>query len=107
MNVPQDLGGMMGFGPIAPEPDEPIFHAEWERRAFALSLAMGALRPWTLDESRHARERLPPAQYWSSTYYEIWLATFEALVAKKGLLTLGEIDEATYQFEFGERDDVF
>ena len=29
MNGPQDLGGQMGFGPIAPEKDEPIFHGEW------------------------------------------------------------------------------
>ena len=25
MNGPQDLGGQMGFGPVAPETDEPIF----------------------------------------------------------------------------------
>ena len=33
---------MMGFGPIGLEPDEPWFHAPWERRAFGLTLAMGA-----------------------------------------------------------------
>ncbi|TIX54528.1 MAG: nitrile hydratase subunit beta, partial [Mesorhizobium sp.] len=27
MNGPQDLGGQMGFGPVAPETDEPYFHA--------------------------------------------------------------------------------
>ncbi len=32
MNGPHDLGGLMGFGPIKPEPDEPVFHAEWEKR---------------------------------------------------------------------------
>ncbi|TIV38086.1 MAG: nitrile hydratase subunit beta, partial [Mesorhizobium sp.] len=31
MNGPQDLGGQMGFGPVAPEKDEPYFHAAWER----------------------------------------------------------------------------
>ncbi len=25
MNGPQDLGGQMGFGPVAPEKDEPLF----------------------------------------------------------------------------------
>ncbi|PYO59033.1 MAG: nitrile hydratase accessory protein, partial [Candidatus Rokuibacteriota bacterium] len=40
-------------------------------------------------------------------YYEIWLATFEELLAKKGLLTREELEETTYQFEFGERDEVF
>jgi hypothetical protein len=41
MNGPQDMGGQAGFGPIAPEPNEPWFHSEWERRAFALALAIG------------------------------------------------------------------
>jgi nitrile hydratase len=63
MNGPQDLGGQMGFGAVAPEKDEAIFHAPWERRALALTLAMGATREWNIDVSRHARESLPPAQY--------------------------------------------
>ena len=42
VNGVHDMGGMHGFGPVEPEPDEPVFHAEWERRAFALTLAMGA-----------------------------------------------------------------
>ena len=40
-------------------------------------------------------------------YYEIWLRTFEELLAGKGLVTGAELDETTYQFEFGERDDVY
>ena len=38
-----DLGGMHGLGPVDPEPETegPVFHAEWERRAFALNLAAG------------------------------------------------------------------
>ena len=39
MNGAQDLGGVMGFGPIAPEKDEPLFHAPWEKRALALTPA--------------------------------------------------------------------
>ena len=37
MNGAQDMGGEHGFGPIDPEAGEPVFHAEWERRAFALT----------------------------------------------------------------------
>ena len=40
----------------------------------------------------------------SFVYYEIWLATFEDLLAKKGLVTADELEETTYQFEFGERE---
>src|SRR5699024_6709070 len=50
MNGPQDLGGRHGFGPVAPEKDEPIFHAPWERRALAVTLAAGAMGHWSLDE---------------------------------------------------------
>ena len=71
MNGAQDLGGMMGFGPIAIEHNEPWFHATWERRAFGLTLAMGATGTWNIDMSRHVREPLPPAEYLTSSYYEI------------------------------------
>ena len=46
MNGPQDLGGMMGFGPVTPEANEPVFHAEWEKRALGIALAFGAARLW-------------------------------------------------------------
>jgi nitrile hydratase subunit beta len=91
VNGAHDMGGQHGFGPVEPEPGEPVFHAEWERRAFALTLAMGATGEWNLDASRHARESLPPAQYLSQTYYEIWLAGLERLVAQRGLVTEEEL----------------
>ncbi len=63
MNGGQDLGGRHGFGPVNPEQNEPMFHAEWERRVFACTLAMGATGEWNIDASRPAREnrhtRLP------------------------------------------------
>jgi len=91
MNGAQDLGGMMGFGPIAIEQDEPWFHAEWERRAFGLTLAMGATGSWNIDMSRHARESLPPAEYLTSSYYEIWTKGVEKLVVAAGLVSDEEL----------------
>ncbi len=91
MNGPHDLGGAHGFGPVRAEPNEPSFHANWERRTFALTLAMGATGAWNLDMSRHARERIPPADYLGSTYYEIWLKALERLVAEKGIATAEEM----------------
>jgi nitrile hydratase len=91
MNGAQDLGGMMGFGPIALEPGEPWFHAPWERRAFGLTLAMGFTGAWNIDMSRHARESLPPAEYLASSYYEIWAKGIERLVAKTGLASPEEL----------------
>ena len=63
MNGPHDLGGAHGFGSVAPETYEPVFHAAWERRAMALSLAMNGAGLWNIDMVRHARERTPPAEY--------------------------------------------
>ncbi|MBQ0822245.1 nitrile hydratase subunit beta [Microvirga sp. HBU67558] len=91
MNGAQDLGGMMGFGPIAIEHNEPWFHAEWERRAFGLTLAMGATGSWNIDMSRHARESLPPAEYLTSSYYEIWTKGVERLVVAAGLVSREEL----------------
>src|SRR5690606_10313954 len=91
MNGVHDMGGMHGFGPVRPERDEPWFHAEWERRAFALALAMGATGSWTLDQSRAARESIPAATYLASSYYEIWLAALEALMRERGLVREDEL----------------
>ena len=92
VNGGHDLGGMHGFGPVAPEPDEPVFHHEWERRAFALTLACGFLGRWNLDMSRHARERMPPPRYLGASYYEIWLEGLLTLLVEQGLFTEREVE---------------
>ena len=93
MNGVHDMGGMHGFGPVQREDNEPVFHADWERRAFALTLAMGATGCWNLDMSRFARESLPPALYLASSYYEIWFAALCNLLLQAGLATRQEISE--------------
>ena len=103
MNGPQDAGGMMGFGPVVPEPVTPVFHSDWERRAFAITLAMGMTGSWNIDISRHARERTPPAEYWSSSYYEIWLKGLERLLAEAGLASAEEF-AAGRSLTFNELD---
>ena len=92
MNGVHDLGGMHGFGPVVLEPDEPVFHAEWERRTFALKLTMDAWRRWNLDMSRHAREQMPPAEYLATSYYEHWLWGLEWLLERHGFLGPADID---------------
>ncbi|WP_225771906.1 nitrile hydratase subunit beta [Inquilinus sp. Marseille-Q2685] len=91
MNGAQDLGGMMGFGPVVPEPEDVRFHAEWEKRALAVTLATGALGHWNIDASRHARETLHPADYLSSSYYEIWTKGLEKLLQGAGLVSAEEL----------------
>lgn len=89
-----DMGGATGFGPINPEPEreEPLFHADWESRTLALTLACGMLGRWTLDMSRHARERQEPEQYLANSYYQTWMAGLETLLLETGLVTAEELD---------------
>lgn len=94
MNGPHDLGGQMGFGPIAPESDEPYFHAEWEKRALGVTLSAGGMGAWTIDESRHARESLHPADYYASSYYEIWIKALETLLKRHGFVSEADLAAA-------------
>ena len=82
MNSAHDVGGMHGFGPINPEPEaeEPVFHTDWEKRVFGLTLAAGFIGKWNIDMSRYARERQHPVDYLRHTYYENWLAGLEKLL---------------------------
>jgi nitrile hydratase len=82
---------MMGFGPVACEPEGLVFHADWEKRVLALTLAVGSLGEWNTDMSRHARESLHPADYLTASYYEIWLKGLEKLIVARGLATRDEI----------------
>lgn len=91
MNGAQDLGGMHGFGPVMPEPGEPVFHAEWERRAFALTLAMAMPGEWNIDMSRFARENRPPAEYLAMDYYQVWFAALETMLKERELVSDDEI----------------
>jgi nitrile hydratase len=80
------MGGTHGFGAVAAEVDEPAFHADWERRVFALTIALGASGAWNIDSSRFAREDRPPDEYLDKSYFELWLAGLERLIAERGLM---------------------
>ena len=91
MNGVHDMGGMHGLGPVEPETSEPVFHTEWERRAFAITLAAGFLGEWNIDMSRYSREIMPGPEYLTTSYYEHWLWGLEHLLVDKGLATPDEI----------------
>jgi nitrile hydratase accessory protein len=40
-------------------------------------------------------------------YYEAWLAALERVLAGRALVRAEEVEETTFQVEFGERDAVF
>lgn len=91
MNGVHDLGGMHGLGAIEIERDEPVFHHEWERRTFAMTMAFLGGGNCVLDELRHAIERMAPGHYLSSSYYEHWLASIETLIDEKGIVSTAEL----------------
>jgi nitrile hydratase len=95
MNGAADLGGMMGFGPVAPDHGEPLFHADWEARVMGMVVALGASGQWNIDQSRFARESLPPRDYLRLSYYEIWLAGVERLMLARGMVTEDELAVGT------------
>jgi nitrile hydratase subunit beta len=91
MNGVHDMGGMHGMGPIAHEANEPVFHEPWEARVYALNRVTAVLGKWNIDASRHARERIPPADYLRMSYYEKWLAGLVLLLEETGLVNGEEL----------------
>ena len=84
-----DLGGQPGHGRVQPEAEGDLFHAPWEPRALALTLAMGGTGSWNIDMSRSARETLP--DYAALSYYQVWLTALEKLLAERRLVFADEL----------------
>jgi nitrile hydratase beta subunit len=92
MNGVHDMGGQHGMGPVQYEQNEPVFHAAWEARVYALTRALRAWRKWNLDTDRHAIELLPAADYLRMSYYERWCRRLETHVVQYGLVTKEELE---------------
>ena len=92
MNGVHDMGGMQNFGRVVIEKNEPVFHASWEGRVYALNLALGAWRKWNLDAARYGLETLPPADYLAMSYYERWYARNREYLVKFGIVTRAELE---------------
>ena len=87
-----DLGGLDGFGPVEHADDEPMFAEGWERRTFRLMIgAIGSLGG-PGGRFRHSIERMDPAHYLSSPYYEHWLTGLTTRAVEVGLTTPEELD---------------
>jgi nitrile hydratase subunit beta len=90
MNGIHDMGGMQDMGPIRPEKDEPVFHAAWEGRAFALDIAVDG--DWPEGSGRFQRESIPPEDYLRMSYYDKWATGLQQLLEKSGMVTQQEIE---------------
>lgn len=96
MNGIHDLGGITGLGPVTIEADEPLFHAEWERRVFGVITTYFVSGLCPPDEFRHSIERMDGIEYLTSSYYDHWLHAAETIALEHGLVTKDEL-EARYR----------
>jgi nitrile hydratase beta subunit len=92
MNGVHDVGGMQDMGPVRREANEPVFHARWEGRVYAMVRTLGGWRKWNLDGSRWAQEQIPPADYLRMSYYERWYTGLVKLLVDSKLVTKAELD---------------
>lgn len=93
-----DLGGFQGFGKIPHTINsldyKKVFKEDWEHLAYSLLfLGVVELKKFTLDEARHAVERLDVRQHVGTTYYERYVIATASLLVEKGVLTQQELDE--------------
>ena len=93
MDTIADMGGMQGFvGPIVVEGNEPPFHEEWERRAFAMALLAMRTSGTNLDSFRHALARQHPLDYLADGYYGRWLKCAENLLVDSSIIDPGAVE---------------
>lgn len=90
MNGIHDMGGMQDMGPMRRETNEPVFHAAWEGRVFAMWWAVDG--DWSNGEERYEKELIPPAEYLRISYYERVMAGLIGVMLKSGLLSQAELD---------------
>jgi len=91
-----DIGGLPGAGAIEVS-DHPL--SDWEILADAINQALGARGIKRTDEMRRAREEMDSAAYREMNYYERWIASMEAILIEKNILTKDEIDKKLAEFE--------
>jgi len=110
ISVDRVVAAMAGQAALPRKNGELVFDEPWQGRVFGMAVALHEQGLYDWDEFRRvliAQVQAAEARPGPFVYYEVWLATFEELLRKKGLVTHEELEETTYQFEFGERDDVF
>jgi nitrile hydratase len=91
MNGIHDMGGMQDMGHIEVEKNEPVFHAPWEARVYAINRVMaatgklkGGLRP--------PIESLSAFDYLRMSYYEKWLFSLTERMVAGGAVTRAELE---------------
>jgi nitrile hydratase accessory protein len=108
--VDRVVAAMEGGTALPRKNGELVFDEPWQGRVFGMAVALHEQGLYEWEEFRRvliAQIAAAETRGGPFVYYESWLATFEELLSKKNVVTPEELDEAAYQFEFGERDEVF
>jgi nitrile hydratase len=98
MNGVFDLGGTDGLGPVETIENEPVFRAEWEKWAFAMFASCFRAGFFGVDAFRHGIEKMDPAEYLLSNYYEHWVHTVEHYGEKAGVIDMAELERRTQHY---------
>jgi len=104
------VANMEGVIAVPRKNGELVFEAPWEGRVFGMAVALYDQRHYAWEEFRRSLiDEIAGVGEGAKAlrYYERWLASFERLLAEKGLVSRAELDDRTEAFEFGERDEVY
>ncbi|AIZ33278.1 nitrile hydratase subunit beta [Pseudomonas sp. K1(2024)] len=99
MNGFHDLGGFQGFGQVPHRIDslsyKPVFKDDWEHLAYSLMfVACDHLGLFSIDEVRHAVERLDVRQHVGTTYYERYVIATASLLVEAGAISREALNQA-------------
>jgi nitrile hydratase accessory protein len=106
------VADMGGTAALPRKNGELVFEAPWESQAFGMAIALYERGHFDWEEFRGRliseiggweRSEEDEREVWD--YYRHWLASFEALVKERGLLSEQEIEERTSEFVSVARDD--
>lgn len=70
--------------------DEPSFHADWERGAVGIQVALESLGVSNTDGHRYAIDLIQPARYLADSYYERSLDGTERFLGERGIVMRAE-----------------
>ena len=97
MDGVHDLAGVQGFGLVDHQINKDTggpFKYEWEAIAYGSIFAGVEKGIFSLDEIRHAVERLEPVHYLTTSYYERYVIGVASLMVEKGVMTQQELEDA-------------
>src|SRR5205085_559290 len=111
MDIDREIAYMQGAAALPRKNGELIFSQPWEGRVFAMAIALHGEGAFPWEEFRHrlmAEVNLTECDSNPAPdYYELWLAAFEQLLLKKGIMSREEFERRKAEFSSGEREEVF